>query len=148
MQWNIFYNYLGSDNKFKFNFRYLLNFMLDTYLQLIKWSFYDHVWPFFANYISIFHKTEFQTIILRCCTGLDHNWFKSCDTNVVNFPNYQRKNLKDFCPESLSRLGMLHTHLSWVALEIKTNHMCSVDSVNSANSDFFYIEGDWIFVEF
>ena len=31
-------------------------------------------------YISIFHKTEVLTVILRCWTGLNHNWFKSYDT--------------------------------------------------------------------
>ena len=35
---------------------------------------------FFAIYISIFHKTEILMVILRCWTGLNHNWFKSCDT--------------------------------------------------------------------
>ena len=33
----------------------------------------DH---FFAICIFIFHKTEVQTAILRCWTGLFHNWFK------------------------------------------------------------------------
>ena len=28
---------------------------------------------FFAIYICIFHKTEVQTVILRCWTGLNHN---------------------------------------------------------------------------
>ena len=37
---------------------------------------------FFANYMNIFHKTEIQTVILRCCTGLYLNWFKSYDTNA------------------------------------------------------------------
>jgi hypothetical protein len=31
-----------------------------------KWPFYDHVRPFFAKYMVIFHKTEIQTVILRC----------------------------------------------------------------------------------
>ena len=31
---------------------------------------------FFANYINIFHKTEVQTVILRCLIGLNCNWFK------------------------------------------------------------------------
>ena len=35
---------------------------------------------FFANYINIFHKTEVQTVILRCWMGLNLNWFKSYDT--------------------------------------------------------------------
>ena len=32
---------------------------------------------FFGNYMTIFHKTEVQTVILRCLTGLNHDWFKS-----------------------------------------------------------------------
>ena len=38
----------------------------------------DH---FFANYISIFHKTEVLTIILICLTCLKLNWIKSYDIN-------------------------------------------------------------------
>ena len=34
---------------------------------------------FFANYISIFHKTEIQTVILRCLTDLNLLWYKSYD---------------------------------------------------------------------
>ena len=47
-----------------------------------KWPFYDHIWPFFANYIFIFHKTEVRTIILKCITSLNPNWFKSYDTKT------------------------------------------------------------------
>ena len=32
---------------------------------------------FFAIYMNTFHKTEVQTVILRCWTGLNLNWFKS-----------------------------------------------------------------------
>ena len=35
---------------------------------------------FFAIYINIFHKTEVQTVILRCWMGLNLNWFKNYDT--------------------------------------------------------------------
>ena len=35
---------------------------------------------FFDNCLYIFHKTELQTVILRCWTDLNHNWFKSYDT--------------------------------------------------------------------
>ena len=42
-----------------------------------KWPLYDHFWPFFANYIKIFHKTEIQTVILRCLVCLNPNWIKS-----------------------------------------------------------------------
>ena len=36
-----------------------------------KWPCNDHTWPFFANYMFIFHKTEIQTVILRCLTSLN-----------------------------------------------------------------------------
>ena len=49
-----------------------------------KWPFYDHIWPFFANYIFIFHKTEVRTIILKCITSLNPNWYKSYDTKRKN----------------------------------------------------------------
>ena len=45
--------------------------------------FFNHFWPFFwqlLTFLSIFHKTEVQTVILRCWTGLYLNWFKSYDT--------------------------------------------------------------------
>ena len=38
---------------------------------------------FFAIFISIFHKTEIQTVILRCWTGLNHNWFKSYEATII-----------------------------------------------------------------
>ena len=34
---------------------------------------------FFGNYIDIFHKTEIQTVILRCILCLNVNWIKSYD---------------------------------------------------------------------
>ena len=46
-------------------------------MSLFKWQCYDHFWPFFAICIFIFHKTEFQTILLRWLTCLNLNWFKS-----------------------------------------------------------------------
>ena len=46
-----------------------------------RWSFLDHIWPFFANYMFVFYKTEIQTIILRCLMSLNLNWYKSYDTN-------------------------------------------------------------------
>ena len=45
-----------------------------------KWPFYDRFWPFFCNYMNIFQKTEIQTVILRCLTGLSFIWYKSYDT--------------------------------------------------------------------
>ena len=40
---------------------------------------------FFANYMDIFLKTEVQTVILRCLTGLKLNWLKSYDTKCKHF---------------------------------------------------------------
>ena len=45
---------------------------------------------FFANYMSIFHKTEVQTVILRCWTSLYLNWFKSYERIAK-----KRKNAKN-----------------------------------------------------
>ena len=52
-----------------------------------KWPFYNRFWPFFANYMNIFHKTEIQTVILRCSTSLKLNWYKSYDTKCKNAKN-------------------------------------------------------------
>jgi hypothetical protein len=49
-------------------------------LQLIDGRFMTIFGHFFANFIYIFHKTEVQTVIFRCLTGLDLNWIKSYDT--------------------------------------------------------------------
>ena len=40
------------------------------------WTICGH---FFGNYIDIFHKTEIQTVILRCLVCLNLNWVKSYD---------------------------------------------------------------------
>ena len=52
-----------------------------------KWSFYYHIWPFFASCVLIFHKTEIQTVILRYLTSPNHNWYKSYDTKRKNSKN-------------------------------------------------------------
>ena len=39
------------------------------------------------KYMFIFHKTEIKTIILRCLTSLNLNWYKSYDTNCKNAKN-------------------------------------------------------------
>ena len=44
-----------------------------------------------------------------------------CIFEIIDFPKYHRKNLIDFCLESLFRLGMLRTHLSRVCLENNQN---------------------------
>ena len=47
-----------------------------------------------------------------------------CIHESIDFPKYHRKNMTDFCPESIFRLGMLCTLLSRVSLRIiKTNHL-------------------------
>ena len=42
---------------------------------------------FFANYMNIFHKTEIQTVILRCLMSLKLNRCKSYDTKCKNPEN-------------------------------------------------------------
>ena len=61
-----------------------------------KRPFYDHIWPFFANYMFIFHKTEVQTVILKYLTSLNPNWFKSYDTKRKN----ARNTYECFCTKS------------------------------------------------
>ena len=39
----------------------------------------------FAIFMFIFHKTETQTVILRCLMSLNLNFFKSCDTKYKYF---------------------------------------------------------------
>ena len=46
--------------------------------------------------MNIFRKTEVQTVISRCCTGLYLNWFKSYDTNAKKHKNAKNgKNIKE-----------------------------------------------------
>ena len=52
-----------------------------------KWKIYDHIWPFFANCMLIFHKIEIQMVILRCLTSLNLNWYKSYDTKCKKTKN-------------------------------------------------------------
>ena len=61
-----------------------------------KWLFYDHFWPFFANCMAIFHKTEVQTVILMCLMGLNSNWVKGYDTKCKNARNANER----FCTKS------------------------------------------------
>ena len=48
-----------------------------------KWLFYDHFWPFLANYLDNFHKTEVLMVISRCLVCLVHNWIKSNNMVLV-----------------------------------------------------------------
>ena len=54
-------------------------------LRLTKVRFRTLSSHFFANYMTIFHITEVQMIILRCWTGLYLNWFKSYETKHKYF---------------------------------------------------------------
>ena len=84
---------------------------------------YDHFWPFYANYMKIFHKSEVQTVILKWWTGLNLNWLKRYDTSHKYFhfnpsrkfdaPPYSRQNLTF----SLLFLGELKTLI--IPFEIK-----------------------------
>ena len=61
---------------------------------------------------------------------------------------YHQKNLIDFCPESLFRLGMLCTHLNRVALRrIKTNRIYLVyKTFKGRNLSIFFrgiLENQW-----
>ena len=42
---------------------------------------------FLTNHMVIFHKTEIQTVILRCLMSLNLNWYKSYDTKRKNSKN-------------------------------------------------------------
>ena len=64
-----------------------------------KWSFYYHIWPFFASCVLIFHKTEIQTVILRCWMSLNFNWYKSYDKKHKNAKNVKVANVC-FCTKS------------------------------------------------
>ena len=58
------------------------------------------------------------------CPGAKGQIMSECIYEIIDFPKYHPKNLIDFCPGRLFRLGMLCIHLSRVALTIiKTNHM-------------------------
>ena len=48
-----------------------------------KWPFYNHLWSLFCQYIDIFHKTEIQTVILRCLVCKNLNWIKSYNKILV-----------------------------------------------------------------
>merc|ERR1711997_1267087 len=57
------------------------------------WPCSDHTLPFFANYIFVFHKTEIQTVILRCLTSLNLNWYKRYDKKHKNAKNVKDANV-------------------------------------------------------
>ena len=58
-------------------------------LWLINGHFMTISGHFFANYIKIFHKTEIQTVILRCLVCLNPDWIKSNDIISVEIFFFQ-----------------------------------------------------------
>jgi hypothetical protein len=61
-----------------------------------SWKSITHKWPFltvfghlFANFMNIFHKTEVQTVILRCLVSLNLNWIKSYNIILVKKKFFQ-----------------------------------------------------------
>ena len=60
-----------------------------------KWPFLTICGHFFGKYIDIFHKTEIQTVILRCSVCLNFNWIKNYDIIIVY-------NIFFFTPEDAS----------------------------------------------
>ena len=72
-------------------------------LQLINGRFTTIFGHFFANCMNIFHKTEVQTVIFRCLTGLNLNWFKSYDTKCKK--NKNAKNTIEFFLTKLQKNG-------------------------------------------
>ena len=79
-------NPIGSNEDFRYTYR-----IRDKVKTYSKWNwksfccFRTSSGHFFANYMNIFHKTEVQTVILRCLTGLKLNWLKSYDTKCKHF---------------------------------------------------------------
>ena len=61
-------------------------------LWLINGHFMTISGHFFANYIEIFHKTEIQTVILRCLVFLNPNYLKSCHIRLVRIIFYMPEN--------------------------------------------------------
>ena len=58
-----------------------------------KKPFLDQIWPCLANYMFIFHKTEIRTVILRCWTSLNLNWYKGYDKKHINVKNKNDANI-------------------------------------------------------
>ena len=66
-------------------------------------------------------ETTHRPKIWGACKG---QMKSECIDEIIDFSKYHLKNLMDFCPERLFRLGMLCTLLSRVALRIiKTNYI-------------------------
>ena len=83
-------------------------------------AIFDHLWSFFGNYTVIFHKTEIQTVILRCLVHLNLNQIKSYNIMLVknvsfhssfqgyfaevNFDNFQETSCHIFKTAIFSKL--------------------------------------------
>jgi hypothetical protein len=61
-------------------------------LQLIDGRFTISFGHFFPNCMNIFYKTEVQTVIFRCLTGLNLNWFKSYETKPKKIQKCKKHN--------------------------------------------------------
>jgi hypothetical protein len=53
----------------------------------------------------IFHKTEIQTVILRCLTSLNYNWYKSYAKRYKNAKNTKEANVS-ICTKSHTKKEM------------------------------------------
>ena len=67
-----------------------------------------------------------------------------CIYEIIDFPKYHGKNVINFCPEMLFKIGMLCTHLSRVALRImKINHMYPVYKTFQGKNLSNFFSGIW-----
>ena len=48
-----------------------------------KIAIFNHFWSFLGNYVDTFHKTEIQTVILRCSVCINLIWIKSYNIILV-----------------------------------------------------------------
>ena len=75
------------------------------------------IYHFSVNYVFIFHKTEFQTVILRCLTSLNLNWCKYYDTKrkcfLVGVVTNRRWSSRLFSGGSLLKIVIWSTKSSW-----------------------------------
>ena len=74
----------------------------------------------FANYMFIFHKTEIQTVLLRCLWSLNLNWYKSYDKKHKNAKNRKDGNIC-FCTKLQKKREMeisVHCVIAFVPIRI------------------------------
>ena len=70
-----------------------MKFLCNLNVQLINGHFKTISGHFFAIYMFIFHKTEIQTVLLRCLRSLNLNWYKSYDKKPKNAKNPKDRNI-------------------------------------------------------